>query len=178
MSLETVLRGTGDLAAMCDAVYGLLRDDALYKHNSGPNEIDVACVKPRDFEPPEPFRIAASHRVNELGIIGTALGIVSYIDELGDFQMVSKAETERAIGDWLESVVTDDPAITLAELEKSTKLSSWVIRQTLKNRGWMKARGGAKGASQWRKSNPSNPEGGKVTIYTVPERSQGKRVSF
>ena len=153
MSLETVLRGTGDLAAMCDAVYGLLRDDALYKHNSGPNEIDVACVKPRDFEPPELFRIAASYRSNKPGIIGPALGIASYIDDLGDFQMVSKAETERAIGDWLESVVKDDPAITLAELEKSTKLSSWVIRQTLKNRGWTKARGGAKGASLWRKGS-------------------------
>jgi hypothetical protein len=157
MLLETVLRGTGDLAAMCDAVYGLLRDDALYKHNSGPNEIDVACVKPRDFEPPEPFRIAASHRVNQPGVIGIGLGIVSYIDELGDFQIVSKAETEQAIGSWLESIVTDDPAITLAELEKSTKLSSWVIRQTLRSRGWAKTRGGAKGTTQWRKTNDSSP---------------------
>ena len=49
MSLEAALRGTGDIAACADAVYGLLRDSALYNNGAGPNEIDVACLKPRDF---------------------------------------------------------------------------------------------------------------------------------
>jgi len=45
MSLELALRGTGDIAASADAVYGLLRDSMLYNNGEGPNEIQVACLK-------------------------------------------------------------------------------------------------------------------------------------
>lgn len=158
MSLETVLRGTGDLAACCDAVYGLLRDEPLYDHNRGPNEIEVACVKPRDFEPPAPFRIAASRRAEKSSVIGTALGIVSNIDDFGDFLPVSEQESQKALGSMLGKLVTDDPAITLAELAKSTKISIWVIRQALKREGWIKARGGAKGASVWTRNASASPQ--------------------
>ncbi len=80
MSLENVLRGTGDLGAMCDAVYGVRRDEALYNNGRGPNQIEVTCVKPRDFEPPIPFRVMATYR-DEDG------QIQSLIDEHGDLGM-------------------------------------------------------------------------------------------
>jgi hypothetical protein len=158
MSLETALRGTGDLAACCDAVYGLLRDEPLYDHNRGPNEIEVACVKPRDFEPPAPFRIAASRRADKPTVIGTVLGIVSNIDDFGDFLAVSEFESQKALGDMLGKLVTDDPAITLAELAKATKISIWVIRQALKREGWTKTRGGTKGATQWTRGSSFAPK--------------------
>jgi hypothetical protein len=149
ISLESVLRGTGDLAACCDAVYGLLRDDTMYAKNTGPNEIEVECAKARDFDAPIPFRIAASRRTNE-NVIGIAPGLVSNIDETGDFIVVSKDGSENAIAESLIRLVKDDPAITIIELAKATKLSSWVVRKTLTFRGWIKDAGGTKGASRWR----------------------------
>lgn len=149
MSLETVLRGTGDLAAMCDAVYGLLRDDKLYANNAGPNEIDVRCVKPRDFDPPAPFRIAASRKAEKPSIIGIAPGIVSNIDQHGDFVVIGGTDHETSNAERLERLVSDDPALKLSELQDITGLSIWAIRQTLSKRGWVKDKGGAKGASHW-----------------------------
>ncbi len=63
MTLENILRGSGDMAALADVVYGLKRDDKLYDNGAGPLEIEVRCLKPRDLEnPPLPFRIAASRK--------------------------------------------------------------------------------------------------------------------
>lgn len=155
MSLEAVLRGTGDLAAMCDAVYGLIRDDKLYASGSGPNEIDIRCVKPRDFEPPVPFRLAASRKVGKSSIIGMAPGIVSNIDEYGDFVVVSGADNEQSNAERLAGLVQNDPSLTLSELRDMTGLSLWVIRQTLSKAGWMKGKGGSKGAGPWHSARAS-----------------------
>lgn len=149
ISLESVLRGTGDLAACCDAVYGLLRDDFVYAKNTGPNEIEVECAKARDYDAPIPFRIAASRRVDS-NVIGIARGIVSNIDEYGDFRVVSDEGSQDVIAEMLIRLVKEDGAITIGELAKATKLTPWVVRKTLTFRGWVKDRGGSKGASRWR----------------------------
>jgi hypothetical protein len=160
MSLESALRGTGDIAACADAVYGLIRDSALYSNGAGPNEIDVACLKPRDFEPPMPFRIAASQKVDSKSMtLGPAPGIISLIDSRGDFLMVSKAAGEQTAGETLERLVKEDPVITLEELSKITGQSTWAIRQTLKKRNWVKSRGGTRGASRWTVSPASGLDG-------------------
>ena len=83
-------------------------------------------------------------------MIGIAPGLVSNIDETGDFIVVSKDGSENAIAESLIRLVKDDPAITIIELAKATKLSSWVVRKTLTFRGWIKDAGGTKGASRWR----------------------------
>jgi hypothetical protein len=153
MSLETVLRGTGDLAAMCDAVYGLIRDDKLYANNAGPNEIDVRCVKPRDFDPPVPFRIAASRKAEKPSIIGIAPGIVSNIDQHGDFVVIGGTDHETSNAERLERLIQDDAALTHAELHDLTGLSVWEIRRTLGKRGWVKDKGGAKGLSRWHRAD-------------------------
>ena len=153
MSLETVLRGTGDLAAMCDAVYGLIRDDKLYANNAGPNEIDVRCVKPRDFDPPVPFRIAASCKAEKPSIIGIAPGIVSNIDQHGDFVVIGGTDHETSNAERLERLIQDDAALTHAELHDLTGLSVWEIRRTWGKRGWVKDKGGAKGLSRWHRAD-------------------------
>jgi|SRR5579883_870463 len=61
MTLENVLRGTGDLGAMCDAVYGLETKDAES------TRLLVKCVKPRDFEPVKPFEIQGRPHIDETG---------------------------------------------------------------------------------------------------------------
>jgi hypothetical protein len=72
MTLENVLRGTGDLGAMCDAVYGLQTKDA------DETRLLVKCVKPRDFEPVKPFEIQGR----------------PYIDEAGDFALLETGSDE------------------------------------------------------------------------------------
>ena len=92
MALETMLRGTGDFAAMCDTAYGIRRDDALYNNGGGPLEIDIANIKPRDLvNPPPPFRLAATYKKD-----GAALP-VSHIDETGDFAIVNSEETAKRV---------------------------------------------------------------------------------
>lgn len=59
--LENVLRGTGDLAAIADAVYCI-------RTTNHPNFIaDVTCVKNRDFEAVEPFEFQGRPYINEQG---------------------------------------------------------------------------------------------------------------
>jgi len=65
ISLENVLRGSGDVGAMVTTCYGLKQIDAMQ------NVIHVECVKGRDFQPVEPFQILGR----------------PCIDEGGDFQM-------------------------------------------------------------------------------------------
>ena len=47
MTLANVVRGSGVLAAMCDAVYGLKRDNHVFDNGNGPSRMLFACVKPR-----------------------------------------------------------------------------------------------------------------------------------
>jgi hypothetical protein len=51
MSLENVLRGTGDIGAMAATAWGVRMLDATR------SRIQVECVKARDFEPPLPFQL-------------------------------------------------------------------------------------------------------------------------
>jgi hypothetical protein len=93
MTLETVLRGTGDLAAMADGVWGMLRDIRLYDRGKGPNQINIECVKPRDFTPALPFKVEVSRKTAR-SVIGLAPGIVSVIDLEGDLKIVGTAPVD------------------------------------------------------------------------------------
>jgi hypothetical protein len=166
MSLNEVLRGTGDIAASADAVYGLLRDHLLYSNGAGPNEIEVSCVKPRDFTPPEPFRIAASRRPDKKD--GVVLGgTESVIDRYHDFIVVNGNTSEQAAADKLNQLVESDPNMSLLELEKATGMTSWNIRRALKDQGWNKPRGG-RGGMAWAKpaAPPFAPIGDMISDAT------------
>ncbi len=66
MTLENVLRGSGDVGAMLGACYGVKQIDPES------NIVHIECVKSRDFQPSGPFQI-----------IGRP-----YIDETGDFRLL------------------------------------------------------------------------------------------
>jgi len=68
MTLETVLRGSGDIGAMLSTCWGVKQLD---REN---NIVHMENVKPRDFLPPKPFQL-----------IGRP-----YIDQNGDFAMLKK----------------------------------------------------------------------------------------
>jgi len=61
MSLEAVLRGTGDIGATICAAFGVKQVDARQ------NLLHVECVKARDFEPPGPFELMGRPFINERG---------------------------------------------------------------------------------------------------------------
>jgi hypothetical protein len=48
MTLENMLRGTGDYAAMCDTVYGIRADERLRDNNAGPLEMEIVNLKNRE----------------------------------------------------------------------------------------------------------------------------------
>jgi hypothetical protein len=156
MSLETALRGTGDIAAAADAVYGMLRDSKLYADGNGPNEIDVACLKPRDFEPPKPFRIAASGKEEDV-ISGMPL-VTSVIDQLHDFRVVSQRTKAANLDQKIAEMIAQDPTVSRKVLADETGVSEWEIRQAVKRMGLGRGTGGRDGAPSWRaKPSPTAP---------------------
>jgi hypothetical protein len=165
MTLENVLRGTGDMAASADCVYGLQRDDRLYDEGRGPEEIDVRCVKPRDFNPPVPFRIAASRKSDNF-ITNYKSGLVSNIDEHGDFLVVSDNVQMNALVSKVNELLTTDSKRTLKELLELTGAKQWKVREALKASGWDKP----KTSDVWTKGLP--------VIQTSSVRRTANSVSF
>jgi hypothetical protein len=108
MTLENMMRGTGDLAATADAVYGLrtLNQDTLH--------IEVECLKPRDFEKPASFEIQGR----------------PYLNETGDFALlgatvVENAESESAI---LEKFLLSNQHASYRAIAEATKISAGRIK--------------------------------------------------
>jgi hypothetical protein len=134
MTLENCLRGTGDIAALCDSVYAIRRDRTLYADGGGPNEIEVKCVKPRDFVPPVPFRIAATYKTD-------ADALVSYIDETGDFQIVEQAAVQQALESKFVKLVTEDPALPEKDVQEVLGIKQHILRNLKKKLGWNRSMG-------------------------------------
>lgn len=68
MTLENILRGSGDIGAMVSTAWGIKQVD------SDRNTIHIENVKPRDFQPPGPLQLVGR----------------PFIDEDGDFLMLKK----------------------------------------------------------------------------------------
>ena len=67
----------------------------------------------------------------------------------------------------------DEFGLSLIELEKATRMTSWNIRQTLKKLGWNKPRGG-RGGGAWSKPTapPFTPESDTPTGDRIPEHTE------
>jgi hypothetical protein len=117
-TLENVLRGTGDLGAMCDAVYGLkcVNEDTL--------EVQVKCVKARDFEPVPPFHIQGRPFINENGDFGVLVA---------PGRPPEQAETEKLV----EAIETDLTASYL-KLSQATGIATGRIAKVAAKAGWKK----------------------------------------
>jgi len=131
MTLENVLRGSGDLAAMCDAVYG------LKIVNRETVEIRVECVKPRDFEPVPPFHIQGR----------------PFIDEIGDFAILTTEQgvpNEQAEVVKLVNAIMANPTASYRELAQRTGIPLNSIARLATKAGWRKVGG------QWVDSTQSS----------------------
>jgi len=124
-TLENTLRGTGDLGAMCDAVYHVDQDEL-----DGTVTMRITCVKPRDFEPPFPFQLVAKTKENGV--------IVSRIDLAGDFEMVEYGTEAADKRTALAQAINDNPTVTVLDLAARCKIDKNLIAEMAKDLGWKK----------------------------------------
>lgn len=135
ITLESCLRGTGDIAALCDSVYALRRDRVLHDNGNGPEELEVVCVKDRDIaHPPKPFRVALRYIKED----GTR---ASYIDESGDIHMVESAAVQADLDSRFVKLVTEDSSVSREDIAKELRLSSRHVRLLAKRLGWNRSVG-------------------------------------
>lgn len=104
MTLENVLRGTGDFGAMTDVVFGLQidRSDSSKKYAEESRKLvrlEVRCVKARDFIPVRDFRVQLDPFLNETGDLGLLAP--------QDFDALDRAESER-----VGQVLSENPRIS------------------------------------------------------------------
>jgi hypothetical protein len=93
-TLENSMRGSGDFGAMLGCAYAVRMLD--FKNSI----IQVECVKPRDFEPPAPFRLQGR----------------PYIDTESDFQMIAPPNgMTPTMGDYAKGKKAATHAMKLAE---------------------------------------------------------------
>jgi len=156
MTLENMLRGTGDFGAMADQAYGIRKDMNLYNHGNGPMEIELVNLKDREqIGGLTSLRLAASWKTKrtEQGV-HESLFPVSHIDETGNFQVVSGAESQRREVQALLKAVKDEPTIPASELAKRfPAMSEYAIKTLLHKNGWHRVKGGPDGASPWHQDN-------------------------
>lgn len=123
MTLENMLRGTGDFGAMADAVWGLENqkrkkgkswDCEFNEESKDLTRLVMKCVKPRDFEPAE-----------EMVIQGRPS-----IDDHGDFDVISQAGADKPESD---TKTKDRDAIMLKMIQDDPTVSG---RSICKETGW------------------------------------------
>ena len=121
MTLENVLRGTGDLGAMCDAVYG------LRSLNPGDVTIQLQCVKPKDFDPLPPFTVQGR----------------PCIDDTGDLKLVTQPgqSPEDVDLDVLDKAIRANPKADFRELSTKLGMSKNRLGKLATKAGWKKERG-------------------------------------
>jgi hypothetical protein len=133
LTLENALRGTGDFGAMADFVYAFRRDEKMFAQGEGPEEIEVVCVKPRDFEPPLPFRLQLKRKAKH----GEPGPIVSVIDQMGDLAYVGNAAVKDDHSKMLGSVFQENPLISFNDLVNLLRMKRELVRGFCKrNGGW------------------------------------------
>jgi hypothetical protein len=116
LTLETALRGTGDLAAIADAVWG------LQCKGEQKLEIRLQCVKARDFEQPKPFHILGR----------------PYINRRGDFVIEEelRSEGETSEVEKFAEYVSINPSATYRQIAAHTKIPPKRVREVAKRAGW------------------------------------------
>jgi KaiC/GvpD/RAD55 family RecA-like ATPase len=146
MTLENMLRGTSDFGAMCDQAYGIRKDMNLYSNGNGSMELELVSLKDREqIGGLTSIRLAASHKSKEKADEFP----VSYINETGNFRVVSDSETSRREVLVLEAVVKNEPNIPAKELAVRFNMTEYRVKTQLMKLGWHRVQGGRGGASPW-----------------------------
>ncbi|MGB8323697.1 MAG: AAA family ATPase [Candidatus Acidiferrum sp.] len=136
ITLENVLRGTGDFGAMCDSVWGVSHDRA--KANGGKNwdydyldesqgltRLFIKNVKARDFEPHPAFRIQGRPS----------------IDSKGDFVVLTE---DPDIEERIVKVIAGDPRVAARDLMARFRVGYPHLKKIAQAHGWRSGRDGWK----------------------------------
>lgn len=143
-TLENMLRGTGDFAAMCDMVYGIRKDRVKYSGGAGPMEIDFMSLKDREqIGQLISLRLAASRKTSACPVP------VSIINETGDFQVIDKRQTSMETVDALLALIKIDPTATTKDLAREVGIKEFTVKNELSKAGWHRVKGGPGGSSPW-----------------------------
>jgi hypothetical protein len=160
MTLENMLRGTGDFGAMCDQAYGIRKDMTLYENGAGPMEIEFVSLKDREqIGGLSSLRLAASHKppkrtFREDGAIHEHITFVtSYIDTTGNFRVVSDSETANREVQALETLVKNEPNISAEDAAEKLNITKYRVKNQLEKLGYHRVKGGPDGASPWHKDD-------------------------
>ena len=139
MTLENVLRGSGDIGAMCDAVWGLEHqrrrrgkrwDTEFSEESKAITRLTMKCVKPRDFDPAEAFVIQGR----------------PHIDEKGDFEAIEQrslaasAVKEKSRGrlDIMLKMIQDNPHVSANKISKATGWNADYLKKHAAEAGYQR----------------------------------------
>jgi hypothetical protein len=117
MTLENVLRGTGDLGAIADVVWGIQHDGGSKNRDSMRlGRCSVECVKGRDFWP-----VNDSFRIQ----------LRPFIDQRGKIAMLD-AQPEQSLKEKIDAALAGNPRISKNSLAKSLGVTT----RTLSSKAW------------------------------------------
>lgn len=160
MTLENVLRGAGDIGAMCDAVWGLQHsrrrkgqklDKDYIAESRQLTRLTMQCVKARDFEPAEPLVIQGR----------------PFIDEHGDFEIISEDGMSKPLPkqrqrlDTLRKMIQGEPQVSINRISKATGWNADAVKTQAATLGYKRDEG------EWVKGLPS--AGGASLLLTEEE---------
>jgi hypothetical protein len=126
LTLENCLRGTTDLGAVCDSVYGLQFDrgdgsPAYLRESKKLVRLLVRCVKARDFRAPDDFRVQ----------------LEPYIDEIGDIAVIGELEVDGVSdAERVEQAITANQRASFRAIEKFSGVHKDRIKKLAHERGW------------------------------------------
>jgi hypothetical protein len=136
LTLENTLRGTGDLGAICDVVWGLQfekgNSDQYAKESRKLVRLQVSCVKARDFVTPEDLRIQLSPFIDEIGDFAVLEGDPQTTESNG-----RKSETEK-----VNAAITANPSASLRRLEELTGIGRKKLTRMVEEAGWKQSPAG------------------------------------
>jgi hypothetical protein len=152
---EMAVRGSGDGLAMVDCVWLVMQDSHLHQGGKGPTEVEVVGWG-RDFSP-TPIRLALTRKKTEEDRFEFAPGIVSCINQVGDFVWVQKSQkldsdapaaSTDQIDKAVQRLVTENPTISRKELIEQTGYTEKRVKNALKRLGYSRKPGDAT-ATRW-----------------------------
>jgi len=138
LTLENALRGTGDLGAMCDVVFGLQYDHGnqtpqYLKESKQLVRLEVRCVKSRDFRTPEGYRIQ----------------LEPFIDQIGDMALLTDTVEEGSETGRLDAAITANPTASIRRIAEIANIGRNRVTSLAEKVGWSYNE-----KSRWTKSTP------------------------
>jgi hypothetical protein len=131
LTLENTLRGTGDLGAICDVVWGLQYEkgnsEQYAKESRQFVRLQMRCVKARDFSTPDDSRIQLFPFVEEIGDFAVLEG---------DAETTSKARKQSEV-EKLDAAIAQNPSISRLALQSATGIGRNRIQKLAAECGWI-----------------------------------------